>query len=268
MCGCNAGTVTNCENSAKTGAAGSQAYVGGVCGNNYGILTNCENSGEVSADGNGVYVGGICGNNSSNGAVKNCYNIGNVSGTSDYVSKVCGYNDGGTVANCYYLAQTEDGNGGKTEEQFTSGEVAYLLSQGTDGSAWGQTLGESGDAYPALNGKKVLTDINKTKYVNDIIIYGQNAALDGTIDFSIYVAADDNYEWSAKIDGGLADKPEKNADGLYAFTFRVAAKDMANEITLTLSNGDSVTTSVSAYLNALDTSENAKLAGLVNAMKD
>lgn len=151
VCGCNAGTVTNCENSAKAGAAGSQAYVGGVCGNNYGILTNCENSGEVSSDGNGAYVGGICGNNSSNGAVKNCYNIGNVSGTSDYVSKVCGYNDGGTVANCYYLAQTEDGNGGKTEEQFTSGEVAYLLSQGTDGSVWGQTLGESGDAYPALN---------------------------------------------------------------------------------------------------------------------
>ena len=63
--------------------------------------------------------------------------------------------------NCYYLADTEDENGGKTAAQFASGEIAYLLSQGCstgegdntvtyDGSIWGQKVGENGDTYPVL----------------------------------------------------------------------------------------------------------------------
>ena len=48
----------------------------------------------------------------------------------------------------YYLADSDNGNGGKTAEQFTSGEVAYLL-----GSPWGQEIEK--DLLPVWNGKTV-----------------------------------------------------------------------------------------------------------------
>ena len=66
---------------------------------------------------------------------------------------ICTTNNG-TMTKCYYLADEDNGNGGKTEEQFISGEVAYLLSQGTEGSVWGQRLGT--DDYPVLSDYKVI----------------------------------------------------------------------------------------------------------------
>ena len=48
----------------------------------------------------GYRVGGLCGWNDG-GTVTNCYNTGNVTGTGNYVGGLCGWNDGGTVTNCY-----------------------------------------------------------------------------------------------------------------------------------------------------------------------
>ena len=124
--------------------------VGGVCGyNNGGTIENCYNRGTVSGSGN--CVGGVCG--FSTGTITNCYNTGDVGG-------VCGYNYGGTFKNCYYLAESEtdiiDGTTFKTTAQFESGEVAYLLSKGENGSIWGQTLtGDNKQDYPVLGGTKV-----------------------------------------------------------------------------------------------------------------
>ena len=115
-----------------------------------------------------IHVGGICGYN-YNGEIVNCYNISKVSGDGN-VGGICGYNDG-VIANCYNNTAVYDGNAvgvnyyrntsiNKTDEQFKSGEVAYLLSEGdkvygifSDGSVWGQTIGE--DNYPVCSGKKV-----------------------------------------------------------------------------------------------------------------
>ena len=137
--------------------------VGGVCGNNAGTITNCYNTGTVTATGSVASVGGVCG--CSIELISNCYNIGTVTATgSDAdISGICGYNFG-SIKNCYYLADTEDENGGKTADQFASGEVAYLLSQGCivgegedavtySGSVWGQNLAT--ENYPVLNGKTV-----------------------------------------------------------------------------------------------------------------
>ena len=57
----------------------------------------------------------------------------------------------GTITNCYYLANVEDNNGGKTEAQFKSGEVAYLLNEGKafGTQVWGQQLGVND--YPVLS---------------------------------------------------------------------------------------------------------------------
>ena len=145
--------------------------VGGVCGNNYtGTITNCYNTGSVSGLGT---LGGVSGYNSK-GTITNCYNVGSVSG-SGYVGGVNGWNKG-TITNCYYDSTIYTGNAigansgtttkieGKTTEQYKTGEVAYLLSQGCstgegddtvtyDGSIWGQTIGT--DTYPTLGGAKV-----------------------------------------------------------------------------------------------------------------
>lgn len=140
--------------------------VGGVCGVNGGnaTITNCYNTGTVGGKND---VGGVCGWN-TNGTIKNCYNTGQVSGTT-CIGGVCGYNYSATITNCYYLSGTATGgiNGAdvegsaevKTQEQFGSGEVCYLLngsrSEGTEKNplAWYQNISsDSRDTYPVLTG--------------------------------------------------------------------------------------------------------------------
>lgn len=73
--------------------------VGGMCGNNYtGSITNCYNTGNVS--GSSGFVGGVSGINYT-GSITDCYNIGSVSGSEGNVGGVNGYNDGGTITNSY-----------------------------------------------------------------------------------------------------------------------------------------------------------------------
>ena len=144
-------------------------------------------------------MGGVCG--CSIELILNCYNIGTVTAASSDadISGICGYNFG-PVKNCYYLADTEDENGGKTAAQFASGEIAYLLSQGCstgegdatvtyDGSIWGQPIGT--DTYPLLHGEKVyknitylgcndLSDVVSVVYSNeDKTTYGDHDYVDG-----------------------------------------------------------------------------------------
>lgn len=125
--------------------------VGGVCGNNVnGRIENCYTTSSVNGT---TYIGGVCGRNDTRSIILNSYNLGAVSGTTN-VGGVRG-DTKGTITNCYYLANEDDKNGGKTEEQFKNGEVAYLLAQGCtvgetfyDGSVWGQQLRVND--YPVL----------------------------------------------------------------------------------------------------------------------
>ena len=165
------GKITNCYNTGTV--IGDVNYVGGITGYNTGNLTNCYNTGIVR--GNGNYVGGIAGDHDSFGGrykVTNCYNTGAVSG-SEKVGGIAGHTDTVSgVANCYYLSEEETGgiNGNDTatvrfmtEQQFNSGEVAWLLQNGqTDKNilAWGQQLKNTPkDNYPVLT-----TDIDKKVY--------------------------------------------------------------------------------------------------------
>ena len=168
VCGRNyKGTISNCYNTGTVSGSGS--YVGGVCGQleNNGTVSNCYNTGAVSGSSD---VGGVCGGNQGYGpgTISNCYNAGSVSGSSD-VGKVCGDSDG-TVSNCYYLADADDNSGGKTQAQFSSGEVAYFLSQG-DNASWGQNIdnGEDNQSFPVLDGAKVyrICDSGAITYTND-----------------------------------------------------------------------------------------------------
>ena len=148
VCGRNyRGTIENCYNTGTV--TGSGINVGGVCGGNSWNIINCYNTGKVSTTDDGACVGGVCGYNTKN--IKNCYNTGKISVTiySSYVGGVCGMNFGG-INNCYFLTGTADKGIGvgssifpneateKTENQFKSGEVAWLLNGSQNPQLWGQ----------------------------------------------------------------------------------------------------------------------------------
>ena len=169
VCGSNYGTITNCYNAGNLTAIQSGANIGGICGDTDGTITNCYNTGTVTATGTTSYVGGVCARTGSDGIISNCYNTGTVTATDPNtdIGGICAL-PYGWDQNCYYLADTEDENGGKTIAQFASGEVAYLLSQGGtidevtyDGSIWGQALGENGDTYPVLDSTKRVYQVDK-----------------------------------------------------------------------------------------------------------
>lgn len=109
-------------------------------------------------------VGGICGSNASSttsGRIENCYNIGTINTiTNDGCKRNIAVieNETAVVNNCYYLEDNyiaeEDGASGRDEDDFASGEIAYLLQGGQDDPIWGQILAdEGGDLYPVLGGK-------------------------------------------------------------------------------------------------------------------
>ena len=164
--------VTNCYNTGDIkGDGDKQSYVGGVVGYSYSDsngtskVQNCYNTGKVTeiCSGSTKSAGGVVGRNysgSRTSAVTNCYNTGSVSGTGDNVGGVAGSNTNGTVTNCYYLdscgAAGEYGTN-KTEAEFNSGEIAWLLQNGQNTQVWGQVL--TADKYPILASdsvKKVL----------------------------------------------------------------------------------------------------------------
>ena len=159
VCAANSGMIMNCYNTGSVTGSGTDAYVGGVCGWIRGTITNCYNTGTVTGTGN---VGGVCGYN--NGAtIMNCYNTGSVTGSGTYTGDVCGRN-GGTITNCYWQSGTADeaDASAKTEAQFASGEVAWLLNQGQANGPWRQNLsGTDADKYPVLGAAQSDTIVHK-----------------------------------------------------------------------------------------------------------
>ena len=150
-------TVSSSHNEGEVdGSAGSTA-TGGVVGYITGSsskVENCYNEGAVTGASSGTkYTGGVVGRTYSSAAVQYCYNTGTVEGTTSSVGGIAGSASKAPVS-CYYLS--EDGsaiysNGEpKTEDDFASGEVAWLLQNSQDGQAWGQRLTGIKDHYPVL----------------------------------------------------------------------------------------------------------------------
>ena len=152
ICGLNQGSITSCSNSGDV----SGSNVGGICGvNDDGRIENCSNNGTVAGSG---YVGGICGWN-DDGSITSCSNSGTVTGGST-VGGICGMNEWGSISNCYWLATAYAGEGvgsgdgtvvAKTEDEYKSGEVAWLLNGESTNGPWRQNLGEGGDSVPTLD---------------------------------------------------------------------------------------------------------------------
>ena len=164
IAGRNEGTIRLCYNTGEIFA--QSAIAGGICGDaqNEAIIENCYNTGPVSAQWS---VGGICGELTDSAIISNCYNIGTPNAADQYQSFAHGLATSGNtpvpaqrdnIINSYYLSENQTSDGGKTLEQFASGEIAYLLngsvSQGD--FVWGQSLtGEDVQAAPVFKGKAV-----------------------------------------------------------------------------------------------------------------
>lgn len=179
VCGQNSyGTITNCFSSStiigyiETGGVCGDSYqsnftrnyntgtvlargdVGGVCGfiSHCTTVSDCYNTGSVTCNGSGAnpFIGGVFGAYGFTPTLTNCYNTGKVNGWGYNLGEICGYVYNGTsFTNCYYLASSDDGDGGKTAEQFASGEVTWLLNGSQPTGAWGQLLGT--DNLPVLD---------------------------------------------------------------------------------------------------------------------
>lgn len=138
--------------------------VGSICGVSLeSTLENCYSQSMTVGAIESSMTGGICGF-ASQGTIRNCYNTGMViDGGSAGLSGIVERSSNNSIAeNCYYLSDDEtddvDGTTAMELERFESGEVAYLLSEGENGTVWGQHIGE--ESAPVLNGEKVYQNNN------------------------------------------------------------------------------------------------------------
>ena len=155
----NAGTITRCRYSGGMTAKGS---LGGLVYTNSGTIEACYvyagqlNGGSRIEMYNGGWAGGIAYENT--GTIVNSYFYGDIvqAQSNGTVSDIIGWGaiahekSGGKIINCYYGADSDDGYGGKTEDQFRGGEVTYLLNGGTARDDWRQNR-YAGDDTPVLD---------------------------------------------------------------------------------------------------------------------
>lgn len=137
-------TIENCASLCTVSCTGIDARVGGIVGlvdyNSHTlIIRDCYNIGNITGNGNtgSSDTGGICGFYMG-GKIFNCYNVGEITG-SGYVSKIAvsAFNNN-RPTNCYYLSDTDtDLNGtAKTAAEFANGDVLKLLKADRDDSPW------------------------------------------------------------------------------------------------------------------------------------
>lgn len=133
-------TIENCASLCTVSCTGIDARVGGIVGyvpssSSMTIIRDCYNIGNITGgiDNGGSYTGGICGFYLS-GQIFNCYNVGEITGGND-IDKIAvyGYNK---PTNCYYLSDTDTDTAAKPAVQFADGTVLKLLKAGRNDSPW------------------------------------------------------------------------------------------------------------------------------------
>lgn len=136
------GELQNVINAATVNGASN---VGGVIGY-YGATSNASynlgNTGTVTESSNSN-PGGVIGNNQSNLTLYNSYST---------TQKLCGVSSASSAyQNCFDTVGWETVIQYRGEAAFASGEVAYLLHQGSKGDTWGQNLTAKETAPNCLN---------------------------------------------------------------------------------------------------------------------
>ena len=138
-------TISCVGNEADVTATGVNAA--GIIGTNKGSsaifsITNCYNTGDITGTSESAAISGWVG---SGATIQNCYNIGTITG---YNYRNDFYRGSATALNCYSTSTTQVTR--VSDEDVTSGKLCYRLNSGvTMEPIWYQTLGE--DAYPIFD---------------------------------------------------------------------------------------------------------------------
>ena len=140
----NGGTFENCANLCEVqGDSTAGGTTGGIIGFAYHgdtlIVRDCYNVGNIT----GRHAGGIIGQcNNMLETIRNCYNVGKVTGTAN-AGAIIGIYYSNKISNCYYLegSVTRAGSGdkmssSKTAAEFANGTVLKLLKDDRDDSPW------------------------------------------------------------------------------------------------------------------------------------
>ena len=182
-------TIENCASLCTVSNTGIDARVGGIVGyvpssSSMTIIRDCYNIGNITGSSD---TGGICGYNLS-GRIFNCYNVGEITG-GNYVSKIVGYGQANNnPTNCYYLSDTDTDPAAKTAAEFADRTVVLkLLKAGRNDSRWdscqyvataGITLpvfNGQGDAHNANGGRQEQLRVTKQLFVVSELLVGQAA---------------------------------------------------------------------------------------------
>lgn len=172
----NNGTITHCRYSG--GITAKDSLGGLVYTNNGTIEACCVYAGRLNRGSRiemyySSWAGGIAYENT--GTIANSYFYGDMvqAQSGGTVRDIIGWGaiahkNSGTVSNCYYGADRDDGYGGKTEDQFSGGEVAYLLNGGTARDDWRQNCyaGDNSDATPVLDRSHAQVRKSGSSYVS------------------------------------------------------------------------------------------------------
>ena len=118
---CVAGIGGVIENCVFKGIINGERYSGGIVGSNQGEVIKYRNEGDAEV--NCIMGGGVVGQNQGYGCVRQCVNMGFVTGKGDALGSVVGQCDG-IVDDCYYLQPEEvnpalNGIGNLTGEYFS-----------------------------------------------------------------------------------------------------------------------------------------------------
>ncbi len=171
--------IVNCHNYIPVSGG---KFTGGIVGyTNGSSISRCHNEGSINLYSD-FGCGGICG--ATYGATLSyCYNVGKITGK-ERVGSLVGSHENGAVAKksfsynssipligssifssssqCYYNYKNSTASF-KTETQFASGEVCYLLNEDSEVPVFFQSIGV--DKYPVLNGNEVVVK-EEDRYYN------------------------------------------------------------------------------------------------------
>lgn len=175
-----AGTVSfSCVGNEAT-VTGTGANAAGIIGCNKGStcifsFANCYNTGDITGSSESA---AICGWLGTNGTMENCYNIGTVTG---YNYRNDFYRGSANALNCFSTSTTQVNR--ITLEDAQSGKLCYQLNGGkTMEPVWYQTLGQ--DAYPIFDSSHLVvlkaddgTYYNITNLAGDV---NSNGVIDET----------------------------------------------------------------------------------------
>ncbi len=179
----NSSVFIKCINYSNVLSSNEAGGVGGICGSSFGDTTfvDCANIGEVKNDRSNNLTAGIVGGQNPNLKVYDCYNYGKVSSASSSrvnAYPICDTFDTTVVSNSYYLDTSvkKEENGwyvsqSKTEAQFKSGEVAFLLNneEYLGEQTWYQNIDNNTgitDSYPTFD-KNGENAVYRYKYLDE-----------------------------------------------------------------------------------------------------